>query len=408
MKNWRKTLLILWLGQVISLMSFGFGVPFLPYYVKTMGIVDPDQVKFFTGLLNVAPAITMAITAPIWGKLSDKYGRKLMILRAMFSASLLIALMGVAPNVYVLLALRTLQGMFTGTVAASQTFVASYAPKKELAFSLGFLSSAQFLGYSIGPVLGGFTGDIFGYRISFFIGGAVMLMGALLCLFFLHEDKSNFVRKENVGLERESSPSGFAYFFRIVGILLFSIMLQRFIRTLFSPFLPLYLEELHGSEKISTVTGIVSMFVSLATALSGLTLTRLADRMNKNNLIRILLGISLAFSVVLRIFAKDFYSFVIIYTILFFFLGGIEPIMTSLSSERVDPKNRGSLFGIQAMLGSAGFMFAPIAGSFVSINFGYRTIFTVMAISIIINLIFNNIDIRGERKAFIQSEDAQS
>lgn len=400
--NWKKTLFILWIGQVISLMSFGFGVPFIPFYIRTLGVVDPDQVKIFTGLLNVAPAITMALAAPVWGRLSDKYGKKPMILRAMFSASILIALMGVVPNVYVLLALRIFQGLFTGTVAASQTFVASYAPKQELAFSLGFLSSAQFLGYSLGPALGGKTGDLLGYRSSFFIGGALMLVGALLTLFFLHEDKSLLKRNEKMGMAKMSAAKSFKYFFNVVGIILFSIMLQRFLRSMFTPFLPLYLEELHGSENIASLAGLVSMYVGIATALAGLTLTRLADKMNKNKLIGILLIISLGFAIAVKIFSQNFVTFVVLYTILFYFLGGIEPIMTSLSSERVDPSQRGSLFGIQAMLGSAGFMLSPIVGSFVSLRFGYASIFIVMIISIAINIIFNYIDRKSEKHVYVE------
>lgn len=400
--NWKKTLAILWLGQVISLMSFGFGVPFLPFYIKTLGVTDPDMIKMYTGLLNVAPAITMAIAAPVWGRLSDKYGKKPMILRAMFSASILITLMGVVPNVHTLLALRIFQGLFTGTVAASQTFVASYAPKKELAFSLGILSSAQFLGYSIGPAIGGFTGDLLGFRVSFFIGGALMLSGALLTLFFLKEDSSLLRRNEKMGLAKMSLASSFRYFFSLVGIILFSIMLQRFLRSIFTPFMPLYLEEIHGSENISTLAGIVGMFVSAATALAGLTLTRLADRMNKNKLIGILLIVSLGLAISVRVFANSFLSFVVLYTILFFFLGGIEPIMTSLSSERVDPSRRGSLFGIQAMLGSTGFMLSPLVGSFVSIKFGYKEILTVMIIAISINFIFNIVDSKSGKEAFVE------
>lgn len=398
MKTWRKTLFILWLGQVLSLMSFGFGIPFLPFYIRQLGVTDPTQVKLFTGILNVAPAITMAITAPIWGSLADKYGRKLMILRAMFSASVLIGLMGLSQNVYMLLFLRILQGVFTGTVAASQSFVAANAPKKELAFSLGFMSSAQFLGYSIGPALGGFTGDYFGFRTSFFIGASIMLIGAIFTLVFLKEDKRTFGSSNESG--EKTIKHGFKFFFNIVGIILFCIMLQRFLRSIFVPFMPLYLEEIHGKNNISTLTGVVEMFVSLATAIAGLTLTRLADKMNKNKLITYLLSISFVFIVVLRLIPNSFIAFLIIYTVLFFFLGGIEPIMTSLSAERVNPKYRGSLFGIQAMLGSIGWMLAPMIGSYVSIHISYKALFTLMAIVIAINIGLNYIDTKDSHIAY--------
>lgn len=171
MERWKINLYTIWFSQVLSIMSFSFGIPFIPFYIQDIGVVDPNQVKLFTGILSTAPGITMAIMAPIWGIAADRWGKKLMLLRAMLFASFIIAGMGIVANVSQLLVLRLLQGIFTGTVTAASALVASNTPENRLSYALGFLSSSTFIGASVGPVVGGFFAEYAGYRLSFILGG---------------------------------------------------------------------------------------------------------------------------------------------------------------------------------------------------------------------------------------------
>ena len=379
--NWKRNLYILWFTQTLSTMSFGFGLPLIPFYIQDLGVSDPAMINVFVGILNSAPAITMALIAPVWGKLSDRYGRKPMIIRAMASASLILTLMGLAQNVNQLIVLRAMQGLFTGTVSAASTFVAAGTPKQNLSYALGFLSSSTFLGSSLGQSLGGLAAESFGNRVSFFIGGAIMVLGVILAMVLLKEDPSTYGKRD-----RTSPPAmKFKQLFALVGFLLIMLMLQRFVRSIFDPFMPLYLQQLRGPVRIKAVTGYVRMAISIATALAGLTLTRLGDRGDKRKVIAGLLLITTALASCLLIF-KGFWPFVIIFTILSFFLGGIEPFITSLSAEQVDSKNRGTLFGYQGMVGGFGWMIAPLAGSALSIQFGgYEALIVTIIVVLLIN-----------------------
>ena len=78
--SWKKTLYLVWFVQILSLMSFSFGLPFLPYYIQDLGMVDPERVRLFTGILSAAPAIGMGIMAPVWGMVADRFGKKTMLL----------------------------------------------------------------------------------------------------------------------------------------------------------------------------------------------------------------------------------------------------------------------------------------------------------------------------------------
>ena len=126
--DWRRNMWAVWLGELFAIAGFNAAMPFLPYYVQELGVTAPGQVEIWTGLLSSGAAWTMAVMSPIWGALGDRFGRKLMLTRALFGGAVLIAAMAMASSVQHLLVLRTLQGAVTGTVAAAYTLVAASTP----------------------------------------------------------------------------------------------------------------------------------------------------------------------------------------------------------------------------------------------------------------------------------------
>lgn len=155
MERWKVNLYTLWVTQVFSLMGFGFCIPFVPFFLQDLGVSDPVQLSYYVGLSSTLPAATMAVAAPVWGIASDRYGRKMMIMRAMFFAAVLLALMGLSQSVFQFMVLRALQGVFTGTVTASMSFVSANTPENRISYALGLMTSSNFLGYSVGPFIGG-------------------------------------------------------------------------------------------------------------------------------------------------------------------------------------------------------------------------------------------------------------
>ncbi|MCK8059317.1 MULTISPECIES: MFS transporter [unclassified Fusibacter] len=383
MPIWKRNLFILWVTQVISLMSFGFGIPFIPFYIEELGVNTPEAINLFTGILSTAPAISMAFMAPIWGKLADKYGRKLMILRAMFAAVFVIGGMGLVQNIYALVALRSAQGLFTGTVTAASAFIASNTPKERLSYALGFMASSTFIGYSIGPALGGLVADRFGYRVSFFVGALFMAVGVLLVLLFIKEDPETY----GAALKKHKDKHEGKILSSAIVSLLVILFMQRFTRSVFAPYMPLYLKTIHGEDGIATVTGMVNMFVGLATAVAGLSLSRLGDKFKKSKLIVILLGIAFVFSFFV-IASGGLIGFMLSYTLLFFILGGIEPMLTSSAAELTSPQNRGTLFGYMGMVGSFGWMVSPMTGAAISVQYGYKAILFILPVLIAFNIAF--------------------
>lgn len=376
MKRWKINLYTLWFSQIISLMSFNLGLPFMAFYIQEIGVTDPEQVKFYTGLIAAAPAITMGIMAPIWGMIGDKYGKKLMLLRAMLSASVILSAIGLSTKVEHLVILRVLQGFLTGTVTASGALVASGTPENQLSSALGFMSSSTFIGYAAGPAIGGFISEALGYRTSFYIGGFLMFIDFLLVLFLVKEEKPKYIEQK----KKISLKDSFNIFTPLIISMLFILLFLRIARTIFNPYLALYLQEIRGTlEGTPKLTGIINGITGLMTAVSGITISRLGDKYNNLNIIKILaiIGIMISF---LIFKAGNMTTFIIMYSLFFLFVGGIEPVIMSINSKSVPPEKRGALFGFQALMGSVGWAFAPMIGGFVSIRYNIHTIIILIPI----------------------------
>jgi DHA1 family multidrug resistance protein-like MFS transporter len=383
MEKWKKNLNILWLTQVFSIMGFGFGVPFIPFYIQELGVTSPEQIKLFTGIISTAPAITMAVMAPVWGILSDRFGRKMMIIRAMLASALIIGGMAFATNVWHLVFLRAAQGLFTGTVTAANAFVASDTPQERMSYALGMMSSSTFIGFSLGPVMGGIFAEMLGYRFSFLAGSAIMTLGLLLVVFLVREDKSKI--KHNLSKQVKN---GYRKIFTplVLGLLMI-LLFHRVTRSVFSPYLPLFVQEMLGQTTgAAKITGYANGLVGFATAIAGLTISRLGDRVNKLNFIFVLLSLAFGMAIVVN-FTTTLSQFVIAYALMFFFMGGVEPIVVSATAQNTPQEYRGALFGFQGLVGSLGWMVSPMMGAVISLNYGIKAILWVLPVVILINIV---------------------
>ena len=383
MEHWKINLTTLWVSQTMSIASFGLGLPFIPYFIQQLGLTDPTEIKIYTGILAVAPAVTMAIMAPIWGLLSDRFGRKMMIVRAMGAAVIVIGCMGLVNHVWQLVALRALQGVFTGTITASTTFIAANTPKERLTYALGVISSSNFLGYSLGPLVGGIIAEAFGYRVSFFAGAGLMLLGLGLVVYLVREDKSSYGKKlYKTGMK----PKWNNIFTPYIVLLLFMLFFQRISRTVFNPYMPLYVQSVIGGIKgAAQTTGAINGTVGFATAVAGIIFGRLGDRVNKMKLSICLLaaGVILSFSLY---FTNTLPLFIGLYGLLFFLIGGIEPVITSSTAEKTPANQRGFLFGIQGLAGSIGWIMSPVLGTWISITYEIKAILFVIPCALLCSL----------------------
>ena len=161
--------------QIVMNAGFTMLSPVVPLFLPDLGVHGAARIDVWAGILTSITSFVAAFVSPFWGRLADRRGRKLMVLRSCFAISLFIGLMSLSQNVWQFFAFRMLMGAFAGFNAASIALIASQAPGRRLGYALGWLSTGQLVGSLVGPVAGGSLADLSGsYRVPF-------MVTALLC-----------------------------------------------------------------------------------------------------------------------------------------------------------------------------------------------------------------------------------
>jgi DHA1 family tetracycline resistance protein-like MFS transporter len=178
--------LILFAIVFIDLVGFGLVIPLLPFYGERFG-ASPLQVTLILAMYSLA----QLFAAPLWGRLSDRYGRRPILLISLAGSVVAYLWMGVAYSLWVLFAARFLQGAMAGNIAAAQAYIADVTTPENRAKGMGMIGAAFGFGFIVGPALGGFLagGDPATARLSapFYLGAALSLLAFLGALIFLKE-----------------------------------------------------------------------------------------------------------------------------------------------------------------------------------------------------------------------------
>ncbi len=381
MKPWRRNLVIVWVSQFLGLSGFFFTMPFIPYYIQHLGVSDPAHVRLWVAFYTVAGYASIAIVAPFWGVLADRYGRKPMLLRALFSNAVIITLMGATPNVLVLVALRCLMGVFSGSSNASQTLVASLTPKHSRGLALGLLSSSIFAGTLFGSFLGGVIVDAFGFQAAFFACGAIFLISGLLVLFGVREEFQPPVRRKTGIRGRKHLFLGIDLRpLRWTWLLLVLILLMAMARKFDEPYLPLLVQELHGTlHGAATLTGLISGITAIAGILAGPMLGWLADRVGAPR-VAVCSALLAGLCMVPHGLATGFPTLVTARFMMVFFAGGLDPVFQVWLAKSTPDKIRGIVFGWALTARCMGWMLAAMFSGGIAAFIGLRWIYAGSAL----------------------------
>ena len=349
-------------------------MPFAPYYIQSLGVTDPGQVKIWTTIATAGAPLTMALVAPLWGMLSDRYGRKPMVLRATMGAGVILSLAAFVPNVQCFVFLRTMQGVFSGVASAVITLVACNTPNHRQGLALGSLGSAQFSGNMFGLVIGGFMADKFGYSRTFIISGVVLFLSSLLVYFF--------VREKFTPIKRDSKhkTKTFSQSYAALGpgtILLALILWMSVTRRMDGGLLAIYIQELYGSlDGVATWSGIINASGSLGALLAGVAGSLLIDRFHPRRMLYInSIGASTAMLMIGM--ATSHLALIPLRFFLMLFLAGFDPILNTWLSKVTPLEKKGRVFGLAQTAKSTGMTMGPCLGGAIAWTMGTRIVFLV-------------------------------
>lgn len=182
----RRTYALLWTGQFVAVAGLTVVVPLLPFYLASFGL-KAAEVALWTGLTLTAPAVTQALTGPLWGWVGDRYGRKAMVVRAQLGVAVAVGLMAIADSPEQFLAFRLVQGAFGGVVSANAAFASSQARPDQQGRALGGLFGATGAGSLTGPLLGSVLASLFGFSVLFLTMAGLMIIASLFSIVLLRE-----------------------------------------------------------------------------------------------------------------------------------------------------------------------------------------------------------------------------
>jgi DHA1 family multidrug resistance protein-like MFS transporter len=378
-ETWKRNLYVIWAAELAAIAGFSVVFPFLPYYVQELGVTELHEVELWSGALFAAQAVTMTIFAPIWGSVADRYGRKLMIQRAMFGGAVVIALMGFTQNVWQLAILRAIQGILTGTVPAATTLVASSTPRERSGYALGLLQMAIWTGASVGPMLGGFVADTWGYRATFWVTGGLLFVAGLTVWRFVQEDFHPPQR------DKSKPDSGFWHGLQLVArdrglISLFSvrIVVRLAVRTQ-GPILPLFIQSLvPAMTRVASLAGLVSGVSAATSAVGAVTLGRASDRLGYR---RVLLVCTLLAAVlyVPQFFVNAPWELLVLQGAVGFVMSGVLASISALLANLAPEGHQGAVYGVDSSAVSAANAIGPMLGSTVAVTLGLRMPFLLAA-----------------------------
>ena len=261
----RRNVLVAAATSFTGFAGFTIVMPFLPLYISELGVQDVGEIALWSGLtLGATPAVT-AISAPLWGRVGDRYGSKLLVIRSLIAFALTKAAMAFVTAPWQLVALRGLLGVFAGYGALTLSMAAASVPRDEMAKAIGIVQMGQRLGPALGPVIGGVLAPLVGLRRSFLVTAGVYLMALLMMAVFYQEPRTRQARAATRGLmsvlrELTGTP-GFL-------LVLAAIFTLQTVDRSFSPILPLFVEQLGvPTDRVATVAGLLFSLIAACAAL---------------------------------------------------------------------------------------------------------------------------------------------
>jgi DHA1 family multidrug resistance protein-like MFS transporter len=363
--RWRVTLYTMWVAQLLAMVGFAFVMPFIPFYIRELGVTNARLVPIWAGLIGTGSGITMSVAAPLWGWVADRYGRKLMVQRAMFGGAIILASMAFVRNVHQLLALRIIQGGLTGTVSASIALVSTVVPTARMGFSLGLMQMSVFTGNSLGPLIGGTVAEHFGYRLPFLVTGGLLFMAGMLVLFGAKE------RFRRPSAEEHAASGSIRDILAGPGVL---VLLSVYTLTSLSgsvvgPIFPLFVEKLNGSAgRAASATGIIMAVTGITSAIAAIAMGRISDRVGNKPVFVICTALT-GLTCLPQAAAHSVTQLLIMRAIFGIGAGGMAPAMNAMVASQVPRSQLGRAYGITTTFSALGWATGPILGGWAAAAF---------------------------------------
>jgi len=376
--SWKRNLFVLWVGVFFCSTAYSISIPFLPIFLHTTLGVN-EHLEAWSGISFGITFLASALISPYWGSLADKYGRKPMLIRSGFSLALLYFLTYFITDPYLFLVLRIFQGLLAGYVPAAIALVATNTPEKHVGYALGVMATSGATGGIIGPLVGGVVSHIFGNAEAFLFSGCVVLVAAMIAIFFVKETNMNRSGvRSNV---REDLRSAIANR-PLMSILGLSLMVTVSVMLL-EPLLTVYVLQLGASQQEASLSaGIIFAAVGIATVIAAPRWGKLGTKVGYSKILFIgLMGGALGN--LLQFFFTNLYGFGILRFMYGLFFAAVYPSINAMIVKVTDPEFRGRAFSLNQSSIQIATMLGPVLGGVLGGLIPIRVVFIINGIALL-------------------------
>lgn len=384
--NWKRNLTVAWIGCFLTGAAFSLVMPFLPLYVELLGVTGHSELNMWSGLVFSITFLFSAMASPFWGGLADRKGRKIMLLRSALGMAVVMALMGLAQNIWQFLVLRALLGLLGGFIPNANALIATQMPRHRSGWAMGTLSTGGVAGALLGPLAGGLLADEYGLRMVFFITATVLFICFLLTLFCIRENFTPVNKKEMLHAKEVfaalKSP-------RLVLSLFVTTMIIQVATGSIAPILTLYVRELAGNVgNIAFISGMIASVPGVAALMSAPKLGKLGDRIGPERILIAALLIS-ALLLVPMAFVHTPWQLGLLRFLLGAADGALLPAVQTLLVYNATHQIAGRIFSYNQSFRDIGNVTGPLLGAAVSANYSFRAVFCVTAGIVLFNAFYS-------------------
>jgi DHA1 family multidrug resistance protein-like MFS transporter len=365
-EGWQRNVWALTLCVFIADVGFQFFNPFLPLYVRELGVTDPAQVALWSGLIAAVTPAMSGLLSPLFGRLADRFGRKMMLIRSLAGFTVIMAAMGLVTSVRQLFAARLLMGLFAGFTPMAMAVASVSAPRDKMSVAIARVRGAQLLSVAIGPAIGGVIASHFGTRRAIF-ATAAFCMVSLIAMLFLFQEVRPLEPGEARATPRTTPLVEFLRYRHFIPVVIL-LLIAQFIDRGLGFMIPLQVAHMPGVEAIAATSGVIISVAAVGATLSSSVVARLVEvvPVGRLLLIQFVAGGALCAAMAL---AGNWIALLVARTLVALCLGGALTLAYSLGGMIVPAETRGAAFGWLALGVQIGTATGPLlTGALAAVN----------------------------------------
>ncbi len=372
---WRRNLAVCVFGAFSTVLAMTVLLPFLPLYVAQLGArggrtLDHAAIVQWSAVTFGATFLASGVAAPFWGKFADRYGRKLILIRASLGMAVCMSLTGMAQTLWQLLALRLLAGLLGGYASGATVLVATQTPRDRSGWALGLLSSGVMAGSLAGPMLGGFLPPLVGIRTVFLLAGGLIFLAFLatiLCIRETTRPAAGAATRQGAWRQVPDRPQ--------VAMLLAGGALLTLATMSIEPIVTVYVAQLvHRPARVTEMSGLVMAATALGSVLAAPPVGRIADRIGHR---RVVIGGLLACAALLlpQAAVGSAWQLLVLRFLMGVALAGLAPAITAMIRHAVPSSIAGRILALNTSAQYLGYVAGPLLGGLVGAHLGMRPVF---------------------------------